>query len=438
MIQVPESRYKKRRDNILRRIQGEALLLVSASNKVKSRDQEFPYQQESNFYYLTGFNEPGAALLLLGNQSKKKSVLFVKKSNPLHEKFEGKKTSLKEASRKFQIDEVYHTEQLALLLPKLISDATCLHTVPGANPDIDSFIWELFKTPIGPRATFPNRLSDARLILAELRSVKDSDEIRCLQTAINATVLAFKKFAPELSKCKSEAHAAKLLETYFTEFGGENTGFDTIVAQGKNATTLHHSPGSTEIRSGKGVLVDAGTTFQKYCADITRFYPVGKKFNQAEADVYDAVRAALKVGVKKSKPGTTLNKIHNSVVASLVENLKSLGILKGKKDNLLKKQSYRPYYMHRTSHFLGLDVHDISKIAETKKSIQSGYNLALTPGNVFTIEPGLYFDSDCKCPELRGTGIRLEEDVLITKSGCRVLSEQLEIEREDVEQLCLG
>lgn len=434
---APEQVFLERRKRLLKLIKGEAALFVSADEKQFSRDVYYPYRQENNLYYLTGICEQDCALLLLGNARGARSILFLRDRDAAQEKWTGERIGIRRAKRWFDVDEVRPIESFDKDIAKLLSHSETLHYITGVNTAMDAFVLRLFQTPIGPRTNFPNCFKDARLLLSEMRFVKDHSEISAIKRAADITGRALLDLAPRLRYLTSERHAAMELEGLFYRRGASGVAFPTIVASGKNATVLHHAPRSNPIWKKELVLFDVGATFHGYASDISRTLPVLGKFSPAQAQVYDVVHIALKAALSKAAPGSTLDRIHSRATSQLTKGLIELGILDGTLSAQLRSQAYKPYYMHRTGHWLGLDVHDISPLGPKNKRISHSYSKPLVPGNVFTVEPGLYLDpNDKTIPEpFRGIGIRIEEDVLITDSGYEVLSTRFPTERADIEAL---
>ena len=431
-----ESRFASRRRRLLSRIKGEAVLIAAAPLQVSSRDLHFPYRQDSDFLYFTGINEPDAALLLLGSRKGPRSVLFLRDSDAQAEQWGDSRIGLRRAKRRHQVDEVRDIASLSAALPKLLRDAAALHYAPGCNASVDSLVWSIFRTTVGPRMNFPRALIDSRMLTSEMRIVKDREEIRTLRHVTEITAKAFAELMRQVKSLKSERHAADTLEAIFSRLGAEGPSFQTIVASGKNATILHHRPSFQPLWRRELVLIDAGASFRGYAADITRTIPVSGKFSTAQADVYDVVHRALQKATEKCGPNASLDEVHQVCVRAITRGLIDLGVLRGSVAKLVSAEAYKPYFMHRTSHWLGLDVHDISPIYMDEYVVPPSTR-PFEPGNVFTIEPGLYFSAnDETVPKaLRGIGIRLEDDILITKTGHDVLTKDLPSRREEIEAL---
>ena len=432
-ITEKESVFAGRRKKILRHLKGSVAIFVSPPAAIKSRDQEFPFFPNTDFFYLTGFQEPESVLLLFGTSKGTRSILYLRERREAEERWTGERLGLKRAKRKFLVDEVRDITNFAKELPGLLRGYTQLYYAPGTHQTYDNLIWSLFRNPVAPRIGQLHTLKDSRLLTAEMRLIKDRLEIQNIRHAVDITARAICQTLRELKSCASEHHAASLIESHFSKLGAEGPAFETIVASGRNATTLHHKPGHQPLWKREFVLFDVGALYKGYAGDITRTVPASGVFSTPQAEVYDVVAEALAVGLSKSYPGGCLDDIHHATIRSLTSGMLSLGILKGNVHQLVAQKAYLRYYMHQTSHWLGLDVHDISPTIAGGEEFPSSLR-PLQSGMVFTIEPGLYFapDDETIPKQFRGIGIRLEEDVLITNSGHEVLSRGIPIAREDI------
>ncbi len=434
----PDTRHANRRVRLLKQIKGEAALFCAPAPNVISRDQNYPFRQDSDLFYLTGFTESHSALLLIGTGKGPRSILYLRDRSEQDERWHGERLGVKRAKRMFKVDEVREYSLLFADLPKLLTETPVLHHTLGTNPEVDNAVVRLFQTRVGPQIGVPHTLKDARLLTAEMRFVKDRDEIMAIRHVVDITARGMVLLAQHMGEISSEAHGAALLESYFSKLGASGPAFDTIIAAGKNATVLHHAPKHQPLWKRELVLIDAGARFRGYAGDISRTLPVSGRFTWQQADLYDIVHRALEAAIRKARPGSSLEAIHHAAVSEITQGLIDLRVLKGPRELLIEQERYKHYYMHRTGHWLGLDVHDISPLSVEKSSLPSpSHHRALVPGNVFTIEPGIYIDArDEKAPrKLRGIGIRLEEDVLITENGCEVLSSGFPVKRADVEAM---
>lgn len=438
---LDENIFSNRRKKIIRQIKGEAALFVCSNQHNYSRDLAFPFQQNTDLSYLTGHNEPNSALLLIGNSHGPRSILYLRDKDPHEEKWNGEILGVKKAKNKYDVDDVRDIGSLVKDLEQVLYNSKVLHYPAGANEYYDKLIWKLFCSKVGPRFNFPNVIKDARLLTSELRFIKDRSEIQCIKHAVDITAQGILDLLPQIKKTSSERHCAQLLESNFTKYGAEKTSFPSIIASGKNSTVLHHSPKNIPIWKKELLLIDAGASYRGYAGDITRTVPVSGKFNEAQGLIYDLVHKALKAGTNLAKPNSCLEDVHNAIVKTLTKGLVELKLLKGNINDLIENGAYKKFYMHRSGHWLGLDVHDISPI--TVQSPNSG-NIFLhpnfrpfVPGNIFTIEPGIYIDpKDQTVPsKFRGIGIRIEDDILITPSSAEILSKRIPSKKEEIEEL---
>lgn len=431
-----ELNFVKRRNSLLQKIKGEAALFVSSQETTSTRDQHHVFRQNSDLIYLTGIDEPDCALLLLANSKGPRSVLFVKEKDELKSRWGKGPLGLSSAKRKFKVDEVRLWENLKKDLKELISFSQVLHYAISSNQVVDDIVLSIISTSCGPSIDRPTTLMDSRLQTSVMRIRKEKLEIADIVHACQTTAKSFVNLAKKLKTLKSESHAAKVLESEFSALGANGLAFNTIVASGKNATVLHHSPTFQPIWKSGLVLIDAGASFNNYCSDMTRTIPASGKFSPEQAEVYDVVLSAYYAALERALPGQTMDDIHKAALYQLTKGLVNLGILKGKVPDLIAEKKYFDFYMHRTGHWLGLDVHDIAPISHEGKILHS-YKRPLESGNVITIEPGLYFDNDNKNipAEYRGIGIRIEDTVLITQSGNSVLTAAMPKERVEIENL---
>lgn len=421
--------HEARRKRVTKLIKGQAALFSAAPVALASRDLEHAYRQNTDFHYLTGLPEQDCALVLLGSSRGPRSILFIRERNIAQEQWLGERLGVKRAKRLLSVDEVHEYSTLSTVLPRLLKQFRVLHYAPGSHPFTDELVWRFMRTTVGPQSEFPDTLLDSRLLTSEMRWVKDREEIRALEHAADISARAFVAFAGQLSTISSEVHAARVLEANFAKLGSPYVSFPTIVASGKNATYLHHSPQLQPLWKRELVLVDAGATYRGYAADISRTFPVAGKFTAPQRDVYEVVLAASEEAIKTARPGVTLEEVHNAAVRVITKGLMDLKILRGNKVQLITKKAYFPYFMHRIGHWIGLDVHDASPTIIPSvlpdKSVRMRSALRkMVPGNAFTVEPGLYFcaDDETVPKHFRGIGIRIEDDVLITESGSTVLT----------------
>ncbi len=433
--------YKSRRDEVLRRMREIApvpSVAVFPSMPVATRnsDVEHAYRAHSDLYWLTGFEEP-EAVAVLSTQGDKPFTLFVRPRDKEKEIWTGRRSGTEGAVKSFGANQSYEIDKLEVELTRLVGAArTLFYRVGGDDPEFDARIARLLRalrarSRAGVRA--PPRIEDPGQIVHELRLRKEPREIEALRRAVELTrrghLASMKAGRP--GAYEYELHA--LLEREFRHGGGRGWGYYPIVAAGENATVLHYNDNRVQIREGELVLIDAGAEYDLYTADVTRTFPASGRFTDAQRACYQLVLEAADACVSAARPGETIDGLHEKAVRILTEGMVKLGLLQGSVDQLVKDSTYRRYYMHRTSHWLGLDVHDVGSYSV------DGKPRPLEPGMVFTVEPGLYVaaDDESAPPELRGIGIRIEDDILVTPSGNENLTRAIPRTVKDVEAACV-
>jgi len=429
-----------RRKRLLSEINGSAAILFSPEAKVASADTHFPFLQDSNFYYLTGISQPNTALVMLGRSSGVKTILFAPEHDPVRSRWEGDLKTVRDFKRSKDFDQVLPISTLDQELPKLLTGCETIFSTFGISDPWDKRLLAALSSPWGPRPDRPSGFADIRHLLSRYRLKKDSKEIKCVKRAVHISMESFLETMLRIKEFSNELHCARELEASFSARGSERPAFNTIVAGGANAACLHHTPGKSKIKNNSLVLVDAGASLEGYSSDLTRTFPKSGRFTEAQAGLYDVVYKAHQAALKQSRPGSSLKKIHAAAVREITKGLIDIGLIKGRLDSALKKKKFRQFYMHNTSHWMGLDVHDCAPFDYKKPfEIERSQEQDLKPGNIFTVEPGIYIDGKDKSvpAEFRGIGIRLENDILITSGGHINLSEDLPLKRDDVECLLL-
>jgi Xaa-Pro aminopeptidase len=394
---------------------GGALLLMSPPERLRNGDAHYKFRQDSDILYLTGFVEPGAVVLLRPGHPTTPFVLFVRPRNPAEETWTGRRVGVEGAVRQLGADAAFSVEELDDKLAELVAGAEELHYPFGREPALDLAIARLLGRLRGGERRgrrAPVRLSDARLTLHEMRLVKSPEEVAVQRRAADITAEAHIAAMGAARAGGNEREIEALIDYTFRRRGGDGPGYATIVGAGVNATILHYVENSAPLQPGQLLLIDAGCEVDGYTADVTRTFPVGARFSEPQRRLYEAVLETQEAAIESVKPGATLDAIHDAVVERLTGHLVALGILSGEVPALIAAGAYKAFYMHRTSHWLGLDVHDVGFYAE------GGVARPLAPGMVLTIEPGLYIAEDAAAPaEYRGLGIRIEDDILVTPTG---------------------
>lgn len=428
---------QKRRETFLKKIKNSVAILFSAPHQIRNNDVYHAYRQDSNFYYLTGLDEPESACLL-NPQSKKPFTLFLEPKNPTKELWEGKMLGLEGAKLELKADDALSSADPKVFDEALIEallSAESLYYRVGTHPLLDQRVFSCMQKAskrLGRtgRALWP--ILDPNEILGEMRLIKTPSELHCLEVAAQITAQAHSQ---AMSYCKPGMFEYELEAALFHSFraaGASRLGYGSIVASGENACVLHYVSNNKKLSERDLVLIDAGAEFDYYTADITRCFPAGNHFSKEQKEVYQSVLLAQKECVAMARPGKTLKEIHEHAVEVLTEELKRLKVLKGSTSSLIKSEAYRPYYPHGTGHWLGMDVHDLGRYYEETYT----NSRKLKAGMVFTVEPGLYFGKNSSAPScFKGIGVRIEDDVLITEKGHRVLTSGVPKEVDEIESL---
>jgi Xaa-Pro aminopeptidase len=433
--------FKERRERLMSAYPSAVFIFPSSEEVLRNPDVHYPFRQESNFYYLSGFEEPESFLVLAPSKSRPgshRSVLFVRKRDPEKEMWEGERYGIEGALQVFGVDEAYLFVEFDKKLPELLDGTEQLFYRIGLHDATDRKVMaavEIFRRAQGRSGKALLPIHDPTEPLGELRIFKSAEEIKILRRACEITALAHKTAMVELRPGMNEFEIEALVDYVLRKNGCQRVGYGSIIAGGKNATCLHYRSNNESLKDGDLLLIDAGGEFDYYTSDITRTFPVGQRFTLAQRKLYDLVLASQKEAIAMVKPGVTLPEIHKRVCEVLVDGLLSLGLLQAKnsaeREKILTESGHRRFYPHNTSHWLGMDVHDVGlyrKDGEPRK---------LEPGMVLTIEPGLYVQpTDLAAPrEFKDIGIRIEDDILVTSTGNEVLTRDAPKEIEEIEAL---
>ncbi len=410
---------------------GAVAVVQGARLVTRSADTEFPFRQDSDFHYLTGFDHPHA-LAVLRTDGGPAYTLFVEPRDRAAETWTGYRPGVEGAVADYGADEAHRADAFDGQLPGLLERAQRLFHTLGRDAKLDARIAEILDTMrlrsrlgLVPAA----EIVDPRRVLHEMRLRKEPAEIEIMRRAAAISAEAHREAArlAEAGRFEYELEAALLHQ--FRRNGAAGPAYASIVGSGRNATVLHYIRNDQKLSNGELVLIDAGCELDGYASDVTRTYPVGGSYSGAARALYEVVLEANLAGFALARPGATLPEIHQATTRKLVEGMLELGLLAGTVDDLIQSEAHRRYYMHNTSHWLGLDVHDVGAYAV------DGKPRVLEAGMVFTIEPGLYVTADDESAPaaLRGVGVRLEDDVAITVSGCENLTATIPKHPADVE-----
>ncbi len=407
---------------------GGVAIHLTAPQLLRSRDTEHPYRFDSHFWYLTGFPEPCAAFALVVMGERRESILFCRPREPEREMWDGRRFGPEQAQSLFGFDRAHNIDQLDEIVPDLLADAPALFCALGELGSELSNRIERWLGNVRARARAgtqaPGSVHDLLALVDEMRLVKDASEIETMRRAARisaqAHARAMRACRPGLREYEIEAE----LLYEFRRQGAQSPAYGSIVAAGANACVLHYPAGDGALSNGDLCLIDAGCEVDGYASDLTRTFPVGGRFSGEQGAVYGIVLEAQRAAIAAVRPGAPFNAPHDAATRILVQGMIDLELLKGSVDGALESGSYRQFYMHRTSHWLGLDVHDVGNY-RSGPAPASGERAwrTLAPGMALTVEPGLYLRAAENVPaRLQGIGIRIEDDVVVTESGCEVLT----------------
>ncbi|PRL66048.1 Xaa-Pro aminopeptidase [Haemophilus influenzae] len=422
MAELPKEEFWERRTRVFAQMQpNSALLIFSEIEKRRNNDCTYPFRQDSYFWYLTGFNEPNAALLLLKTEQTEKAIIFLRPRDPLLETWNGRRLGVELAPQQLNVNEAYSIEEFATVLPKILKNLTALYYVPEIHTWGDKLVTE--------SAVSFNEILDWRPMLSEMRLIKSPNEIRLMQQAGQITALGHIKAMKTTRPNRFEYEIESDILHEFNRHCARFPSYNSIVAGGNNACILHYTENDRPLNDGNLVLIDAGCEFAMYAGDITRTFPVNGKFSQPQREIYELVLKAQKRAIELLVPGNSIKQANDEVIRIKTQGLVDLGILKGDVDTLIEQQAYRQFYMHGLGHWLGLDVHDVGSYGQDKQRI-------LEIGMVITVEPGIYISENADVPEqYKGIGVRIEDNLLMTEYGNKILTAAAPKEIADIENL---
>lgn len=414
---------------------GGVMLLPAAEERTRNADSEYLFRQDSDYAYAVGLDEPMGCAIFSARKGERKLVLFVRPRDRDKEIWNGPRAGVEGAKAVLGADEAFTVAELDAKLAEWLDAAPALWFKVGQDAGWDVRLARVLNelragARLGRRP--PELIAEPGRILHEMRLVKETHEIALLRKAAQITAEAHMAAMRDGSPGRREHQVQAEIEYAFRRRGGSGPGYGTIVASGASSTILHYRAGHAVLADGQVCLVDAGGEYDWYTADVTRTFPVSGEFTKPQRALYEACLVAQKEAIQAVKPGVTLDEIHDQTVRRLTEGLIGLGLLQGTADERIADKAYRKYYMHRTSHWLGMDVHDVGEYYVAGKS------RPLVPGMVLTIEPGLYVaaDDEAAPKELRGVGIRIEDDVLVTAEGHENLTAAVPKEIAEVEAVC--
>ena len=425
--------HRARREHLLEAIGPGVAVFPSAPVAIRNNDVEHEYRQDSDLHYLTGFEEPESVLVLTNQHPEHRAVLFLRERDPTREVWDGARLGVDRAPQELGVDAAFPIGELAAKLPDYLSNAKRLHYRLGFDRAFDEIVLEAIRavrrkgrTGVRP----PTEIVDTVESLHEMRMRKSAAELEIMRRAAAVTreahVRAMQVAKPGVFEYEVEAEILRV----FRKHGSQRPAYGSIVGSGPNATVLHYRRNDRRIEEGDLLLIDAGCELDYVASDVTRTFPVSGKFTPEQRALYEIVLEAQKKCIEATRPGASVDEVHEVAVRVLSEGLIEEGLVTGSLDDVIAEGKYKPYYMHRTSHWLGMDVHDVGTY------FVDGKSRPLEPGFVITIEPGLYIARDADVdPRWRGIGIRIEDDVLVTAGGREVITADVPKEPGDVERV---
>lgn len=429
--------YSLRRAKLAKKLPKNSVAIIPAASEIlRNGDAHFRFRQDSDFYYLTGFNEPDA-LLVITTGAQNQSLLFNLPKDPTMERWTGYRLGQDDAPSTLGVDDAFSIERLEQELMEVLSNQDAIYLPIGRYPKWEQRIrkiWLKLKEKARQGIKAPLSFCDVTPILSELRLFKSESEIHLMRKAVDISISAHKKAMQASAFSQFEYQLEAELYHEFFRQGCRSAAYDPIVAGGANACVLHYTANNQPLRQGDLVLIDAGGEYGNYAADITRTYPINGKFSPEQKALYELVLRAQKVGIEQVKPGAPWDKVQEVMVQVITEGLVELKILKGRVDDLIAEGAYKAFYMHSSGHWLGLDVHDSGAY-----KVNNAWRV-FEPGMVLTVEPGLYMSPETEGLDERwqGIGIRIEDDILVTKANSENLSKHLPVEIAALEELVCG
>jgi Xaa-Pro aminopeptidase len=434
-MSISKTEFARRRKNLMALMEPNSIAIIpSAREQVRSRDTEYPFRQDSDFYYLSGFTEPDAVLVLIPGRRHGQFVMFCRERDPGMELWHGYRAGPEGVCDRHAADDAFPIGDIDDILPGLIEGRERVYYSMGRSAEFDRQIMDWVNSIRGKEASGavpPGEFTDLDHMLHELRLYKSAAEIRIMRRAGDITARAHQR---AMRACRGGMYEYQLdaeLQYEFAVSGARHPAYPSIVGSGDNGCVMHYLENAAKMRDGDLVLIDAGCELEYYASDVSRTFPVNGRFSREQRALYELVLRAQLAAIDEIKPGNHWNQPHDASVRVMTQGLVELGLLKGRVDSLIKREAYRAYYMHRVGHWLGLDVHDVGdyRLGEEWRLLE--------PGMVMTVEPGLYVSPDNSkvAKKWRGIGIRIEDDVVVTEQGCEVISAGVPKTVEEIEAL---
>ena len=429
--------FKRRRKYLMDMMGEKSVAILPASPvRMRNRDVEYKYRPDSDFYYLTGFPEPESVAVLVPDRDHGEYILFCRENDPEMETWNGRRAGQEGAVREYGADDSFPIDDIDDILPGLLEGTERVFYTMGTHPDFDQRLigWvNRLRKQARAGVHTPGEFVSLDHLLHEMRLYKSSAEIKAMRRAAAISVEAHRRAMQVCKPGMKEYQIEAELIYSFMNGGAVSPAYSSIVGGGANGCVLHYVENSGTLKNGDLLLIDAGAEYDYYASDISRTFPVNGRFSRAQRSLYELVLEAQQAAIEEVRPGNHWNDPHNAAVQVLTRGLVALGLLKGSVKKLIEKEAYRAYFMHRTGHWLGMDVHDVGDY-----KVEDEWRV-LEPGMTLTVEPGLYVAAGSKAAKKWwNIGIRIEDDVLVTKQGCEVLSEGAPKQPDDIEALMGG
>jgi len=432
MISTKE--FARRRKQLMRMMGKDSIAIIpTAPEKTRNRDVEYPYRSDSDFYYLTGFGEPEAVAVLIPGRPHGEYLMFCRERDPKMETWVGRRAGTQGAIDEYGTDDAFPIGDIDDILPGLLESRERVFYTMGSFPDFDRHVIDwVNRIRQGARAgsRAPDEFITLEHLLHDMRLYKSRSEVRVMRAAARVACRAHRR---AMQVCRPGLHEYEIEAELLHEFRQSNMepAYPSIVGGGENGCVLHYTSNRSQLNDGDLLLIDAGAEYDCYASDITRTFPVSGRFSTAQKALYEVVLNAQAAAIEQVQPGNHWNDPHQAAVKVLTRGLVKLGILKGKPGELIRKEAYRRFYMHRTGHWLGMDVHDVGDYKV------GGEWRVLEPGMVLTVEPGIYIPAGTRGVARKwwNIGIRIEDDVLVTRDGHEVLSDAVPKSVGEIEAL---
>ncbi|MEE1921633.1 Xaa-Pro aminopeptidase [Pseudomonas sp. 148P] len=419
---IPKAEYARRRKALMAQMEPNSIaILPAAAVAIRNRDVEHVYRQDSDFQYLSGFPEPEAVIALIPGREHGEYVLFCRERNPEREQWDGLRAGQEGAVRDFGADDAFPISDIDDILPGLIEGRDRVYSAMGSNAEFDRRLMEwinVIRSKARLGASPPNEFVALDHLLHDMRLYKSAAEVKVMR---EAAAISARAHVRAMQACRAGLNEFSLeaeLDYEFRKGGAKMPAYGSIVAAGRNSCILHYQQNDAPLKDGDLVLIDAGCEIDCYASDITRTFPVSGVFSAEQKAIYELVLKAQEAAFAEIAPGKHWNHAHEATVRVITEGLVELGLLKGAVDELIENEAHRAFYMHRAGHWLGMDVHDVGEYKV------GGQWRVLEPGMALTVEPGIYIaaDNQSVAKKWRGIGVRIEDDVVVTRNGCEILT----------------